>query len=294
MLLNGRYALGELLSSNYTGKVYRCWDRTNKVKCVVKLLYGIEKSKREVEVTKMVAGGSHFVNIFDATKSNDAYFLVMERCDMDLLDYVDVHGPFPEPEAKRVFSGILHGVRQLRDDHFVYHMDLKAENILLNGDTLIPKIIDFGSTCLATGRKKDATVHALPESTLSYFPPEMLRSVNPETTKEAFVAWSLGLILYRMLTKSKKPFETPSMLGAEAYFFTVENILAVFDGKLSDEAEDFLLSCLKRDRGDRPTLDEMVRHPWLKGTILEDETTDDEENCCITCFPPLSSLLKLL
>jgi serine/threonine protein kinase len=47
---------------------------------------------------------------------------------------------------KKIFRGILEGVRFMHDDCKMAHLDLKACNILINKD-MVPKITDYGSCC---------------------------------------------------------------------------------------------------------------------------------------------------
>ena len=34
---------------------------------------------------------------------------------------------------------------------------------------------------------------------------------------------------------------------------------------ISDDAKDFILQCLVRDKGDRPSVEDLFMHPWIAG-----------------------------
>lgn len=47
-----------------------------------------------------------------------------------------------------------------------------------------------------------------------------------------------------------------------------------FPRKVSDEAKDFITSCLSLEASARPTMQELMRHPWLRRIELEDESSE--------------------
>jgi serine/threonine protein kinase len=67
----------------------------------------------------------------------------MEMAQEDLRDAIDKKHLTNQQQKFRIAEGIVDGVAYLHS-HRVVHRDLKPDNILLYGSTLIPKISDFG------------------------------------------------------------------------------------------------------------------------------------------------------
>uniref|UniRef100_A0A915N570 non-specific serine/threonine protein kinase n=1 Tax=Meloidogyne javanica TaxID=6303 RepID=A0A915N570_MELJA len=138
----------------------------------------------------------------------------------------------------------------------VLHRDIKDENILLELNTGRIKLIDFGAaTLLKKSRYQDF------QSTRLYCPPEwFLHSLY--LGQEATV-WSLGVLLYNMLN-GRLPFLnerdicTSHLLGPLPFYVPV-----------SREARELLTQCLNFDPFSRPTLEQLLTHPWLTKTEIE-------------------------
>jgi len=131
------------------------------------------------------------------------------------------------------------------------HRDLKDENIVIDLLTGSTRLIDFGAaTMLKKSRYHDF------QGTRLYCPPEwFLHSLY--LGKEATV-WSMGVLLYNMLNgrlpfHNEKDICTAHLLGPLPYFT-----------KLSLEARSLIEKCLCFDPFLRPSLDDVLKHPWLQ------------------------------
>jgi MAP/microtubule affinity-regulating kinase len=93
-------------------------------------------------------------------------------------------------EAQYVFKQILDGVKYMHDKGLC-HRDLKMTNILINSRGEV-KIIDFGFSVEAYHKLRMYC------GTPSYMPPEM---VNKKSYYgKPLDIWSLGVVLYKLLT----------------------------------------------------------------------------------------------
>ena len=85
-------------------------------------------------------------NLSNCKVANNSYCIVTEYVDgIDLLNYLNINGPFQESHAKKIMAEILSAVFYMHSKK-VMHRDLKLENIMITKDFHV-KIIDFGFSC---------------------------------------------------------------------------------------------------------------------------------------------------
>merc|ERR1719440_1945299 len=103
----------------------------------------------ELEVRAMKAAGSHAnlcaLHDFTCTADRKTWYLILELCPGgELFARVEREGILTEAVAKKLFSGIVAGVRHLHAQG-IAHRDLKLENVLMAGPSAdVPKICDLG------------------------------------------------------------------------------------------------------------------------------------------------------
>ena len=82
--------------------------------------------------------------------------------------------------------------------HGVLHLDFKSDNIMYTGGQI--KIIDMGSSEIITPGEETVKV-SLPKCTLTHRPPEGYYHGVPYMVGKHFDMWSLGIIVYEILTE---------------------------------------------------------------------------------------------
>ena len=124
------------------------------------------------------------------------------------------------------------------------------------------KIGDFGlATKLEFDGERKRTICGTP----NYIAPEVLEGKQGHSYEVDI--WSIGVIIYTLII-GKPPFETSDVkttyrrIRMNAYNFP-ENV------SISDNARDLITKILNTDPGKRPTVDEILQHPWInhEGTI---------------------------
>jgi len=178
------------------------------------------------------------------------YYLVFADTDYDsdLFDYIDKNpNVMPEMEAKTIFKEILDAVQTLHHINIV-HRDIKDENVLINYKTKEIQLIDFGSSAFY---EKDKKLTNFVGSFL-FAAPEIIKGMSYEGPPQDI--WSLGILLYTMIYKAT-PFND--------YYEILRNKMK-FPPGISKECEELILWMTDRDISKRPTIDDVLNHPWIK------------------------------
>lgn len=188
------------------------------------------------------------VKLIDFFERQDSFIVVMERPvdSKDLFDYITEVGALDEIDARHMFRQIVETTLALHDAGVV-HRDIKDENVLVDTESHQVRLIDFGS-----GTFLHDEVYTEFEGTRVYSPPEWIRCRRYRAVPAA--VWSLGVLLYDMLC-GDIPFERDDQI-AKAEF--------QFRKPVSKDANDLIRSCLNIDATCRPTLSDILFHPWLQ------------------------------
>uniref|UniRef100_A0A3B3IJC6 non-specific serine/threonine protein kinase n=1 Tax=Oryzias latipes TaxID=8090 RepID=A0A3B3IJC6_ORYLA len=176
--------------------------------------------------------------------------LVMERpipCE-DLFHYIDTKGgTLEEEEAKIIMTQLIRTAIDLEDRN-IFHQDIKSENILIQSHSNTPqaRLIDFGVSCMA---EKDSILRGFSGTPINA-PPEAFKGFcSPGST----TVWQLGVVLYETL-HSHGDFSTMDFLEGDL----------MIDSELSEECQDFFQACLNTSEEQRPYLQDLLHHPWLR------------------------------
>uniref|UniRef100_A0A6B2L4C0 non-specific serine/threonine protein kinase n=1 Tax=Arcella intermedia TaxID=1963864 RepID=A0A6B2L4C0_9EUKA len=202
----------------------------------------------------------NILSIHDVFETDSTLYIVLELVTGgELYDKISRH-PIPEDKAKCYFRQILHAIKYLHDKG-VAHRDLKPENILLKDDTSdIIKISDFGLSRVVDSQTSMRTICGTPQ----YLAPEILQSKSSSGYGIACDLWSLGVILYLMLSGSlpfdDKPGEMFEQIQNAEYEFTDE----LWDD-ISDEAKNLIKKLLVADPKQRITVDGALQSHWMQG-----------------------------
>ncbi|KFM65578.1 Ribosomal protein S6 kinase alpha-5, partial [Stegodyphus mimosarum] len=253
----------------------KCVNKKTQLEYAVKIVSRRIDSSREIQLLKLCQGHPNIVNLYEVYQDDTHTYIVLELLKGgELLDRIRKKDKFTEKEANRIFRHLVSAVNSMHA-HGVVHRDLKPENLLFvdSSENAIVKIVDFGfARLMPTDNQRMNS----PCFTLQYAAPEVLKQTFPTPGNngysEACDLWSLGVILYTMLS-GKTPFQTYSReASAAAIMQRIREGEFSFTGPqwdvVSQEAKEVIQGLLTVDPHQRLTMPQLRLHPWVQAPKL--------------------------
>jgi tRNA A-37 threonylcarbamoyl transferase component Bud32 len=253
----GRYKVVGELGRGAMGVVYRgvdpALDRHVAIKVISSqqsagALNTQEMEARFLREAKIAARINHpgIVTVFDAGRSGDSLYLVMELVEGESLAHRLARKEYPTvPES---FMMVAQCAEALAAAHAlgVVHRDVKPANIMLTKDGRV-KVADFG-VAKAIGEGTDLTRTGTVVGSPAYMAPEQVRGLSPDGRADLF---SLGVVLYELLLH-RKPFPADTITSL-IYQILHEDPLVDTDAarSLGERTSNFMRLCLAKDPQER-------------------------------------------
>ncbi|WNS45748.1 Stk1 family PASTA domain-containing Ser/Thr kinase [Paenibacillus sp. MMS20-IR301] len=199
--LGGRYQVIERIGGGGMALVYRAHDILLNRNVAIKVLRNqfvhdeefIRRFRREAQ---SAASLSHpnVVSIYDVGQEEDVHYIVMEYVEgKNLNEIIKERAPLQVDESVRIASQICDALDHAHQNQII-HRDIKPHNILIGRNGRV-KVTDFGIARAVTSTTITQTGSVV--GSVHYFSPEHAKGV---TTGEKSDLYSLGIVLYQMLT----------------------------------------------------------------------------------------------
>ncbi|KOC61451.1 Triple functional domain protein [Habropoda laboriosa] len=261
----GKYVELEELGSGRFAKVYRARENGSERKIALKQIY---RAKQPLLLTRAeydLLRSTRHDNIvgafalFEDTPEPDIDTIVLELVNgSTLFAYLGEQTEYTEATIARYTGQLLSALQWLHSRKRA-HLDLKPENVLIDNQTDIVKLIDFGEAVRAIPLDE-----VVPPVDLEFAAPE---SVLGKPTGSYTDIWATGVFLYVLLS-GLSPFLDDSIEETTANILKCDFCFPdEYFREISSDAKHLLerLLCLRGD--DRATAQLSLSSPWFKISI---------------------------
>lgn len=197
------------------------------------------------------------IRLLDWWETEFSFLIVMEMPvnSIDLFEFKKFkqNYMFTELEIRIIFKQILETLHYCLKSGVV-HRDIKPENILINTETLVIKLIDFGAGGYPS---MDSRQHF--GGTTQYCPPEYLRYKTHYS--ELQMVWSLGVLLYEMIC-GDIPFQTEDQVMNSRIDYN-------FPKCVSNEFKSVIQKCLSRNPLRRPSIKTLLSNKLFSDVCID-------------------------
>ncbi|EKE41978.1 protein kinase domain containing protein [Entamoeba nuttalli P19] len=247
----GDYIIGKKLGHGSTAVVFLGIHIMTGMKYAIKIIekssYKQEKIKsqiyREIIFMKIIRN-SYIVQLHQIYENSTHLFIVLDYMEGgELYNLIHTQGTLDITTSIKLFCQVLRCISYLHSKG-ICHRDIKPENILLDSGHTNIKLIDFGYSLFSLNEKLKERI-----GTPGYIAPEVFNGVD----YDPFLAdvYSCGELLHVML------------YGSHPYFF---------DGKetnfpVNHGSGDLLSKMLQKDPSKRITLQQVMKHPFVKAAL---------------------------
>lgn len=265
-LVMSEYKIIRLLGEGSFGKCYLCEHLRDHSQVVIKEInlqaLSDQERKEALGEAKVLEALKHtnIITFREVYKTRQNKLCIV----MDFADGGDLAGkvkaqrgaPFPENQLLDWFIQIALALKHVHDRK-VLHRDIKTQNVFLMKNGTV-KVGDFGiAKVLKTTKEIARTMVGTPY----YLSPEIIEN-KPYSFKSD--VWSMGVLLYE-LCALRPPFDAAGL--PQLYMKIVRGNYAPIPPQYSRDLKGLVGQMLLTDVGRRPTINQILRMPFIKTRI---------------------------
>jgi len=251
----GDYEVLQELGRGGMGLVYRARQRSADRMVALKVIgaecldhvlaeecHVVERFRTEAKAAAQL-DHPNIVTVYEVGESGGQHFFSMQYVEGDSLSGLLADGPLDHRQAARYLEPVARAVHHAHI-HGILHRDLKPQNILVDGESDVPLVADFGLAKLLE-RDQGLTMQGQAVGTPQYMSPEQSRDAARVTT--ASDVYSLGATLYHLLT-GRPPFHTPTLLETLRQIQEEDPVSPRrLNSAIDRDLETICLKCLEKD-----------------------------------------------
>lgn len=192
-------------------------------------------------------------------------------------------GGLPEDDVKGFARDILVGLKCIHGEKII-HCDIKPKNILLTPENKRLRPSGFAVKISGFGKAMETESIEYGEGwghrrgTKRFMSPELIGDIVLDYGADV---WAFGCTVLEMLT-GERAWGEHGELDWEDWITLIgeSNAVPYVPDSLSEEAKDFLSKCLEKDPAQRWSVDNLIKHPflrWIDPQDEEEEETYEEE-----------------
>lgn len=176
---------------------------------------------------------ANIVTVFDCVVEGNMAYVIMEYVEGKTLAKIlrDMGNDITLDIIASVFTSVSHAL-EVAHKAGVLHLDIKPENVIINGDGVV-KVTDFGLSTLMDASGQGSTGGG----TIGYMPLEQMRQQRLDVRTDE---WALASLTYEMLS-GKNPFKARTLADAETAIIDAELVLPSLCWEDIDESVDDII-----------------------------------------------------
>ncbi|CAD8046461.1 unnamed protein product [Paramecium sonneborni] len=266
MIENFSYGLHQQIGKGFSSKVYKGQNEvtgeTVAIKVIDKALLKtpLHHALLTSEIEALSTLDSQYImKLYKVFQTQNNTYLITEFCeDGDLGSKLNKIGKFSEQQTQNIVFGLVKAYKLLKQNGII-HRDIKPANVLLS-QCGTPKLADFG---FATTPNSPPLLPNVNVGSPLYMSPQALKN-NKYSDKSDI--WAIGVSAFEILY-GQVPWQATS---EKELAQKMVNVPLQFPSstKVSQECKEFLKRCLTVNENERASIEELEKHPWIKGPEL--------------------------
>eukprot|EP00002_Diphylleia_rotans_P021601 TRINITY_DN4202_c0_g1_i2.p1 TRINITY_DN4202_c0_g1~~TRINITY_DN4202_c0_g1_i2.p1 ORF type:complete len:548 (-),score=110.14 TRINITY_DN4202_c0_g1_i2:6-1649(-) len=253
----------DLLGTGTFGTVYKACHHDTGFTLAVKVINikgeeGLEDVQKEINILKRLSHPNIVSYYGCCNVSKQELWILMEYCNVgSVRDFMDMWPePLNEDQIATILAHTIAGLAYLHDNK-IAHRDIKAANILLDGQGR-SKIADFG-----VAGQLSRSINKMHDfvGTVLFMAPEMLK--DRATYDLSADIWALGITSLELAEQGYVPYSNERIMTAIRKIANNPPPTFADPSKWSSQFRDFLTCCLQKDPKKRPKARMLLMHPFI-------------------------------